>query len=125
MSALKYIQRAGKYHYFRYPGAPRVRMLGETGSPEYLEHYKKLLTVAEQPDVIAFPNARRSVGRPLKSAASPARAQLAMFLPGTIGWVIDKFLVSDSKFRKKYSAGTQDSYRRVITIIRDELGAGL
>lgn len=37
----------------------------------------------------------------------------------------EKFLVSDSKFRKKYSAGTQDSYRRAIAIIRDEIGTGL
>jgi integrase len=121
---LKYIQRQGKYHYFRYPDAPRVRMLGEPGSPEYVEQYKQLLNVAEQPDVVAFPNARRSVGRPLKSAAVP-RTELAVFLPGMIGWIIDKFLVSDSKFRKKYAAGTQDSYRRAIAIIRDELGGAM
>jgi integrase len=118
---LKYVQRQGNYHYFRYPDAPRVRLLGAPGSSEYVEHYKQLLNVAEQPDVVAFPNARRSVGRPLKSMAAPS-AKLAVFLPGQIGWIIDKFLVSDSKFRKKYSAGTQDSYRRAIAIIRDELG---
>jgi integrase len=125
MSALlKYVQRVGKYHYFRYPGAPRVRMVGEPASADYLEQYNRLVNVAEQPGVVAFPNARRSVGRPLKSAAVPC-SKLAVFLPGTIGWIIDKFLVSDSKFRKKYSAGTQDSYRRAIDIIRTELGGAM
>jgi hypothetical protein len=41
---LKYVQRQGKYHYFRLPGASRQRLQGEPGSADYLSHYASLLS---------------------------------------------------------------------------------
>jgi integrase len=100
--ALRYIQRQGVYHYFRFPGMKNVRIDGLPGSPEYLAHYERLLVHVRPMPVIEPP---------------PAPVE---YLPGSIGWVIKQFMV-DKKFTRK-AAGTQGTYRRVLDLIKREIG---
>jgi integrase len=100
--ALKYVQRQANYHYFRFPGAKRVRLEGMPGSPEYMAQYELLLASTRPVD---------------KPAIVPARIG---FLPSSVGWVIERFLAS-KKFTGK-AAGTQVAYRRVLDLIKREIG---
>jgi hypothetical protein len=49
MLKLKYVQRQGRYHYFRHPRGEHARLNGTPGSPEYLYHYLQLLQSTPPP----------------------------------------------------------------------------
>jgi integrase len=124
-----YIQRQGKYHYSRIPGVPRQRLRGEIGSPEYVAHLQELLYLAQQAaegTVLLLPNARRSVGRPLSRANTPpAGSDLRkIFLPGSIGWAIERFVTHPS-FITKYKPGTREGHRLCLDMVRTDMGAGM
>jgi integrase len=124
-----YIQRQGKYHYTRIPGVPRQRLRGEIGSPEYVAHLQELLYLAQQAaegTVLLLPNARRSVGRPLLRANTPpAGSDLRkIFLPGSIGWAIERFVTHPS-FITKYKPGTREGHRLCLDMVRTDMGAGM
>jgi integrase len=98
-------------------------------APEYLEHYRRLLALAERRQaggIIEFP-ARRPVGRPIKEdMPTPAPDGAILAYPrGSIGWVIDRFLDSDAAFHKKYRASTQESHRGALHVVRETLGPAL
>jgi integrase len=46
---LKYVQRFGRYHYFRRRGCPRVRLPGIPGSSEFMAAYQVALDAAPKP----------------------------------------------------------------------------
>jgi integrase len=46
---LKYVQRFGRYHYFRRRGCPRVRLPGIPGSGEFMAAYQAALDAAPKP----------------------------------------------------------------------------
>jgi hypothetical protein len=78
---LPYVQRVGKYHYFRMKGFKKQRIKGEPGSLEYLQHYNELLT--------------RATGFP-----TPIPEGRVRFLPGSIGWVIERYMVTELPHKK-------------------------
>jgi hypothetical protein len=49
MWKLKYVQRQGRYHYFRHPCGEHARLNGTPGSREYLYHYLRLLQSTPPP----------------------------------------------------------------------------
>jgi integrase len=107
----KYLDRAkdGRI-YFRINGK-RERLPDDTTSPQFAAAYDALLVGALMP-------------KP-KRAARPAPNS-----PGSIGWVIEKYLASDHFVGRdgrqpKFSAGTQKNYRPVLEAIRRTLGPAL
>jgi integrase len=110
MATLKHVQRAGKYHYARFPGHDRQRLRGAEGSQEYLRHYEQLRAAAENGHAAPA----------LTVSNIPARVA---FLPGSNGWVIEQDLAS-RKFGN-LAEETRLSYRRTLDILKRDLGAGL
>jgi integrase len=104
---LRYIQRQGRYHYFRHPllklARGKGRLPGELSSPAYLAEYERLLAIAERRE----PLPPRPGGRPARSPCAP----------GTLGWVAVRYLSSD-EFRSK-KPGTQYAYQRSLHLMRE------
>jgi len=89
-----FVQRVGDYHYFR-RGGRRHRLPGEPGSPEYLAAYER--AIASKPEL-------------------PKSARVG-FAAGSLGWVIDRYLVSN-EYRSK-AIGTQRAYDVMTKTLRD------
>src|SRR5262245_16585287 len=111
---LKYVMRVSDdLHYFRHDPTfdKPVRLRGLVGSPEYVEHHATLL-------------AQVMVGKakPLHKAVAE---RVVEYLPGSLGWVIERFLVS-RKFVKPapagYSDGTKVRYRILLSAIKEKCG---
>jgi integrase len=103
---LKYLHsftdRHGKvHHYFRYRGQ-RWRIPGP-GTEGFATAYDKLLAH-------------------IKANPLPRRNNVA-FIPGSLGWAIEKFLTS-SLYNERAEA-TKENYRRVLDQLRERYGAGL
>jgi len=111
-SALKHVQRAGKYHYVRFPGHDRQRLRGTEGSPEYIQHYEELRAVAES-----------KRGAPTPALAVPTLPARVAFLPGSLAWVIEQYL--GSRAFRALANETQIVYRRQLDILKRDMGAGL
>ena len=111
-SALKHVQRAGKYHYVRFPGHDRQRLRGAEGSLEYLAHYEELRAAAE--------NKRGAAAPTLTVPTLPARVA---FLPGSLAWVIEQYL--GSRAFRDLADETRLVYRRQLDMLKRDMGAGL
>lgn len=103
-SKLKFVtafkDRHGRWwHYFRFRGQ-QFKLPGKPGSAEYMAAYARYLAAAESGTL-----GRKDLG----------------YLKGSIGWGIEKFLVSDVGFRK-LRPGTQRNYRRWLVTIKAEIG---
>ena len=92
-SSLRFVQRVGRYHYFRKAGCKPVRLRGEPGSPEYLAAYERALA-GRKPEL-------------LKCVGS---------MPGSLGWAIDKY-TAHAEFNSK-AAGTRAAYLVSLKTLR-------
>lgn len=105
---LPHIQRQSKYHYFRHTGDPLPGT--DESRPEYIAAYWELRNKWEA-----------SKAKPL--LAKPEEAE-PVFLKGSIGWVIERYLAS-GQFLDNHKAGTQQTYRYVAALLKRKLGGGL
>jgi integrase len=109
---LPYVQRLGKYHYFRLPGAKPDRLPGAEGSPDYLARYWELRNKAE------------AAAKPQPVAPATEASVEPVYLKGSIGWVIERYLAS-GQFIDSRKPGTQQTYRYVAALLKRELGGGV
>ena len=97
-----FTDRAGRrrYYYFRYRHE-KFKLPGKPGEAAFHEAYARYLAAAE--------------------SGALGRDENLVYLKGSIGWVIEKFIASDVGF-KKLKAGTQRNYRRWLDTIKAEVG---
>lgn len=121
MNNLKYVQRLtdryGKErYYFRVRNQNFGRLPGEEGSIEFLEAYRKYYAELEAKGMPGPP------GRPSKASAPlTGRAAELAFLPGSISWFVERYLVS--REYGDFAAMTQVNYRAHLDVIRADIGA--
>src|SRR5262252_520257 len=103
---LKFVQRVGDYHYFRPTNGKRVRLPGAESSPEYLAAYEHAL--AGLSETRPAPTAEPQQAQPVDASVS--------FIPGSLGWVIDRYEASDA-LRSK-ATGTKRAYDVSLRTLR-------
>lgn len=123
-------------HYFRFNGKT-ARLRGEPGSADYLAHHAELLALClagkgpakavakptQAPAVVVMPpRPRRAIDAMLAPAPVVAPERVA-YLPGSIGWTIERYLGS-GEFGSK-QPGTQKNYRILLDALKAKLGAGM
>jgi integrase len=95
------------FYYFEHGDGKRTRLRG--AGQELLAHHAELLAARSGSNVIALPTRLESSPRPQSSAS-------VLYLAGSIGWVVERYLASGDF--GELSAGSQDNYRRVLGIIK-------
>jgi integrase len=88
-----------RWYYFRYRGQ-KFKLPGKLGSSEFMAAYARYLAAVESGEL--------------------GRNNL-IFINGTIGWVIEKYLAHDQGLLK-HSASTQQNYRFFCDILKREIG---
>jgi integrase len=98
-----YVDRHGKArHYFRRKGYPQVP-LPPPGSPGFMAAYEAANTLPTAP----------------AATAAPVR-----FLPGSLGWAIERFIASD-QYRDHRADNTKRQDRHIYDELRAAFGAGM
>jgi integrase len=121
---LKYLKSVADRHggdpfyYFRYHGK-MTRLRGAADSTEFTAHYAELLA-ATKPSAV---NNIIALAATPKAATMRPRPTRVGFLPGSMAWVIDRYLTDKSSPYHKLAAGSRDNYRRFLDVLRDKFGA--
>lgn len=121
----KYIMRTpdpklpGKiWVYFRVRGRPLVRLPDDEDSAEFTRQYN-LELAALNGQSVRKPNTR--------TPRQFDNARVA-FLPGSLGWFIERYLAS-SKFdpnnKKAFAEGTRYNYRKALDLMKARIGVGM
>jgi integrase len=127
MTKLKYVKSIADRHggdpfyYFRHHGK-MTRLRGIVGSPEFTTHYEELLT-ATKPSAVNNIVALGVCTKSHETAQKLSRPVRVGFLPGSMAWVIDRYLTDKSSPYHKLAAGSRDNYRRFLDVLRDKFGA--
>jgi integrase len=112
-------ERPGRcWIYFRVRGRPLVRLPNDEGSAEFeRQYYHELAALKGEP--VRGPNTR--------TARQFENARIA-FLPGSLGWLIERYLASskfDPKSEQCFAAGTRYNYRKALDLLKARIGAGM
>jgi integrase len=108
------VDRSGKVrHYLRLRRGKEFPIQGEFGSPAFLTNYEALLSQHHSQQ-----GNRRSIHP--KPATSPLGGNIEDLVPGSINWVVVKYLASDEF--GNLSRSTRHTYRRALDSMRSNIG---
>lgn len=123
-------------YYFRLADGALMPLRGEFGSPEFRKHHAELLTQRDGPGPVAIPMPVPTVvefkPKPKSSPGHQVDEMLAgprerpvrvAFMPGSIGWTIERYLASREYGSK--SEGTRKNYRSLLDDLKAALGRGM
>ncbi|MET4372571.1 integrase [Bradyrhizobium sp. LB12.1] len=113
------------YVYFRDPRDRKLtRLPDDEASDEFAEAYDPLLRAVKQTNTPRpVPRSKDQLGR-WKNPRDYTIDPKVIFRPGSVGWFIDKYKVSDFGMLK-LSAGTQYNYGLALDLMKKEIGTGV